>query len=92
METKIDKPVRENTNLVGMYAFLIKDKTLLSRVYVLGKADDTHYICQFISPLTGEYNIANILSVEELKYWQIIPTLELANEVLQDYYKNGWRY
>ncbi len=95
---KIMEPIKvigtasEMSNLVGMYAFLIEEDKIKSRIFITGKADNAYFICQVISPLTGEPNIAKLLKLEQLKDWIIIPKQDLANEILADYYKNGWRY
>ena len=82
----------EMSNLVGMYAYLIEEDKIKARIFITGKADNTYFICQVISPLTGEPNIAKLMTLEQLKNWIIIPKQELANKILADYFKNGWRY
>ena len=89
---KVIKTASEMSNLVGMYAFLIEDDKIKARIFIIGKADNTYFICQVISPLTGELNIAKLMTLEQLKNWIIIPKQDLANEILDDYFKNGWRY
>ena len=95
---KLIKPIKvigtssEMSNLVGMYAFLIEEGKIKAKIFITGKADNTYFICQVISPLTGEPNIAKLMTLDQLKNWVIIPNLELANEILADYYKNGWGY
>ena len=82
----------EMSNLVGMYAFLIEEDKIKARIFIIGKADNTYFICQVISPLTGEPNIAKLMTLEQLKNWIIIPKQDLANKILADYFKNGWCY
>ena len=55
-------------------------------------ADNNYFICQVISPLTGQLNIAKLMTIDQLKDWIIIPTKDLVNEISNDYYNNGWRY
>ncbi len=89
---KVIGTASEMSNLVGMYAFLIEEEKIKARIFITGKADNTYFICQVISPLTGEPNIAKLMTLDQLKNWVIIPKQDLANEILADYYKNGWRY
>ena len=89
---KVIGTASEMSNLVGMYAFLIEEDKIKARIFITGKADNTYFICQVISPLTGEPNIAKLMTLEQLKNWVIITKRDLANEVLDDYFKNGWRY
>ena len=89
---KVIGTASEMSNLVGMYAFLIEEDKIKARIFITGKADNTYFICQVISPLTGEPNIAKLMTLEQLKNWIIITKRDLANEVLDDYFKNGWRY
>ena len=77
------------SNLVGMFAFkLDSNRKITRKVYILGKADNEHFICQYISPLDGVPNIARLLTIAELKHWVIIPTMQIAEEVLEDYHKD----
>lgn len=90
---KVVASASEMSNLVGMFAFLIKDEKIQAKVYIVGKADNTHFIAQIISPLTGEPNIAKLMTIEQLKEWIILPNAEIANEMLEDYHRQGrWRY
>lgn len=89
---KVIGTASEMSNLVGMFAFLVKENKIEARIFIAGKADNTYFICQVISPLTGEPNVAKLMTLEELKNWAIIPNQDLANEILSDYFKNGWRY
>lgn len=90
--TKIIVGNSEMSNLVGMFAFFIKEEKVKARIFIIGKADNSHFICQFISPFTGEPNVAKLLTIDELKDWVIIPSQELADEIFRDYCQNGWRY
>jgi hypothetical protein len=92
MNAKVIGTQSEMSNLVGMYAFLLKDEKIEARIHILGKANNENFICQIISPFNGHGNICKLMSVEALKEWTIIPTFELANEIYNDYLKNGWRY
>jgi hypothetical protein len=89
---KVIGTASEMSNLVGMYAFLIEEDEIKATIFITGKADNTYFICQIISPLTGEPNIAKLMTLEQLKNWVIIPKQDLANEIFADYFKNGWRY
>ncbi len=89
---KIIGTASEMSNLVGMYAFMLEDNKIKARIYITGKADNRYFICQVISPLSGDLNIAKLMTLDQLKDWIIIPNQELANEILADYFKNGWRY
>ena len=82
----------EMSNLVGMYAFLVEDDKIKARVFISGMADNNYFICQVISPLTGQLNIAKLMTIDQLKDWIIIPTKDLVNEISNDYINNGWRY
>jgi hypothetical protein len=89
---KIIASASEMSNLVGMYAFLLEGDKIQARVFIRGKADNTYFICQIISPFDGKGNIAKLLTLEELSKWVIIPNQDLANEIMKDYESNGWRY
>lgn len=89
---KILNTSSEMSNLIGMYAFLFIDGKIKSKILIIGKANNTYYICQFISAISSDLNIAKLFTIEELKNWIIIPNQKIANEVLEDYYKNGFRY
>ena len=92
-QIKIIGTSSEMSNLVGMYAFLIQEHKIEAKIHIIGKADNTYFICQVISSLTGKPNIAKLLTLDQLKKWIIVPELILANEILDDYYKEGyWRY
>jgi len=89
---KVIGTASEMSNLVGMYAFLIEEDIIKATIFITGKADNTYFICQVISPATGEPTIARLMTLGQLKDWVIIPKLDLLIEILTDYYKNGWRY
>ena len=82
----------EMSNLVGMYAFLVIEDKIKAIVFVAGKADNRYFICQAVSPLTGEPNVAKLMTIDQLKDWVILPNAVDAQNVLDDYHKNGWRY
>ena len=83
----------EMSNLVGMWAFKIKERKIASKVFITGKADNKYFIVQAISPWTGCPNVAKLMSLEELREWAIIPTKEIADLVLDDYCKHDeWRF
>jgi hypothetical protein len=89
----MESTASEMSNLVGMYAFLIKEEKIRARVFIRGKANNTYFICQVISAMTGEPNIAKLMTAQELVEWVIIPTQDLANSIYNDYCDSGrWRY
>ena len=89
-QIKVIGTASEMSNLVGMYAFLIEDHKIKAKVFITGKAYNTFFICQAFSAITGEANVAKLLTLEQLKDWVIIPTKDLANEIIKEYAKNGW--
>ena len=84
----------EMSNLVGMYGVLIVENKIGERILVIGKADSEHFIIQYISMLDGSFNVAELVTIKELRRWIFIPNLELFNEMLTDYFdnQNTWRY
>lgn len=46
----------------------------------------------FALTLTGEPNVAKLMTLDEISGWIIIPTQKIANDLIYDYEKNGWRY
>jgi hypothetical protein len=76
------------SNLVGMWAHIWKGDILWRRVFIQGKADNGYYIVQFINALTGAPNVARIVNISEMTDWQILPTIEIADEVYEDYGKH----
>jgi len=83
----------EMSNLVGMWAFLVKNDQIKVIVFVTGKADNKYFICQVVSPLTGEPNVAKLMTLDELREWVIIPTQSVADYILDNYYKDHkWNF
>lgn len=79
------------SNLVGMWAFIWSDdeQTKLHRtVFIYGKADEKHYIVQAINALTGEPNVAKLKTIEDMKDWTFVPTVELVKELRADLEKH----
>ena len=81
----------QNSDLVGMYAFYVVNKKIVAKIYIHTKLNEKLYVCQAIDGL-GNPNVARLLSLQELSNWYIILTKELAEEMLEDYRRNGWRY
>ena len=87
---KLTATTSEMSNLVGMYAYFIdKNDKKKATIFIKGKADNKYFICQFVSVL-GDPNIAKLMTLDELKDWVIIPNVEIANETIEEYVKNGW--
>jgi len=83
----------EMSNLVGMYAFMVFNDKITMRVYIKGKASNEYFIVQRISPLTGEPNIATLMTLQQLAEFKIAPNKNIANEILEDYSRHHiWRY
>ena len=82
----------EMSNLVGMIGFLVIENKIQARILINGKADNKYFICQVVSPLDGQPNVAKLMTLDELKDWVIIPGLDLANDIYSDDLKIGWRY
>jgi len=84
----------EMSNLVGMYAIsLSEDGYVKHKLYIMGKANNNYFICQFLSAIDGEPNVAKLMTVEDLLEYYILPTIEIANMCLADYYKHDkWRW
>ena len=69
----------EMSNLVGMWIITLHGGDNIHMIYyVNGKADKDHYIVQLVSPLTGEPNIAILITIKQLIGSQhiIIPNRE----------------
>ena len=91
-EIKVIGTASEMSNLVGMYAVNVVNEKIHHMVKVIGKADNQYFICQFISPLTGEPNVSKLITLDQLKDWYVIHTYELFSQITKDSYKYGWRY
>ena len=85
MANKLIVPTGTMSNLVGMWANIWDKDTLLRHVFIQGKADDGYYIVQFINAITGDLNVARIVHISEMLDWQLLPTKEIAEDVLIDY-------
>lgn len=88
--TKIIATQSEMSNLVGMWAILLEkqDKELKAIIFINGKADRKHFICQIVSPLTGEPNVSVLMTINQLKRWVIIPNKELIDSIVSDFFNN----
>jgi len=93
-EKNIVATASEMSNLVGMYAFkLTEDRKIESQFFIKGKASNKYFIVQSISALDGAPNVAKLITLKQLVLCVIVPTKQLADEILDDYYKNHvWRY
>ena len=91
-ENKIIATASEMSNLIGMYAFRVEEGFVKRRYFIAGKANNEYFIVQAISAMTGEPNVAKLWTIKELLELYIIPTREIADEVMADCIKNGWRY
>jgi len=91
-ENKIIATASEMSNLVGMYAFRVEDGVIKRRYFIAGKANNEYFIVQAVNAMTGEPNVAKLWTIKELSELYIIPTREIADEIMEDYRKNGWRY
>lgn len=78
------------SNLVGMWALILDDKEKIkTTVYILGKADDEIYIVQAVGAIDGVPNIAKLTHVSKMMDWIFLPSKEIADEVMKDYWDNG---
>ena len=84
--------VAEMSNLVGKYAFLVIKDKIKAVVFVAGMEGDSHFICQLVDPLTFAPNVAKLMTIDQLKDWVILPNAVDAQNALDYYYENGWRY
>jgi len=92
-KTKLIATASEMSNLVNCYALLIRDQKLIAQAFVLGKASNEYFILQFVSPLDGNPNICKLKKLDELTEWVFIPNKDLAEQMLDDYYKHKiWRF
>lgn len=73
MNEKLITTQSEMSNLVGMYAFEIKDQSLSRIFYVTGKADATHFILRAISPLSGDMNYCTLYTIQEMNNMVFYP-------------------
>ena len=80
------------SNLVEKYAFLIIEDKIEAIVFVAGMEGDRHFICQLVDPLTLEPNVSKLMTIDQLKDWVILPNAFDAQNALDDYHENGWRY
>lgn len=76
------------SNLVGMYALIWDGDKLKRHAYVYGKADDSVYIIQWISGMSGSGNICQLMDLSEMKDWVFCPSAELVEDILKDYDKH----
>lgn len=72
-------------NIIGMWAFIWDEDTLVRRLFIYGKADENYYIVQAINALTGEPNVCKIFHIDEMKEWVFYPNRELVDEVFNEY-------
>lgn len=77
------------SNLVNMWAFIWNENKLLSRVFILGKADDQHYIVQAINALTGSPNVCKIVELKDMVNWIFYPNINIAEDCYKDYLKHN---
>ena len=91
MESKPKQIVVTGTmsNLVGMWAFIWDGDSLKKRVFIMGKADDQHYIVQAINSLTGATNVCKLVHIKDMLHWTFYPTRELADECYNDWCDQG---
>ena len=82
-------PTGKMSNLVNMWAFVWEGDVLKKQYFVLGKADDQHYIIQAINSMTGETNVCKIVELKDMMDWIFYPTKEIVNMVIADYAKTG---
>lgn len=74
------------SNLVGMWAIVWgEDGKMKATVFIKGKADEKYFIVQAVAPLTGEPNVAKLITIEQMIDWTFLPDLETANWVIGDY-------
>lgn len=79
------------SNLVGMYAAVWIEDSLKYQVYICGKANENLYIVQAINALTGEPNVAKLVSIDQMKDWDFLPTMDIATMYFSDYEKKKER-
>lgn len=90
---KVIGTASEMSNLVGMYAFVLEGKQIKKYIYICGKADNNHFICQAISPLTSQPNMAKLKTIEQMKEWIILPDAYIANYMYDIYTKvKEWNF
>lgn len=88
--TKQITPIGKMSNLVGMWALIIdENEKLKSTVFIYGKAEDEIYIVQAVGALDGVPNIAKLIHVSKMMDWIFLPSREIADDVINDYRKNG---
>jgi hypothetical protein len=77
------------SNLVGMWAIIWDNEgKLKAKAFIQGKADEKYFIVQAINALTGEPNVAKLMTIEQMIDWTFLPNLEVAQFVFDDYYDN----
>lgn len=75
------------TNLVGMRALIWDNEgSLKAKAFICGKADEKYYIVQAIDTFTGNPNVAKLMTIEQMIEWTFLPTSEITEYVLKDYY------
>lgn len=86
---KVVKATGKMSNLVGMYGLILdKNDRIKQFVFISGKAEDKIYIVQVVSLLIGAPNVAKLCHVSKIMKWILLPTREIADEVLEDMRKN----
>jgi len=95
---KMITPTGTMSNLVGCWAISVKENSIKAILYISGKCGSSidgndYYIVQAISPLDGSANVAKILQTNDLLDLIILPTKEIAELVIADYWeKDSLRY
>ena len=85
---KVQLPNAKMSNLVNMYAFVWEGDNIINRVFIYGKADESHFLVQAISAIDGTPNICKLKTIEEMKDWIFYPTKELADFCYEDWCKH----
>lgn len=94
----MSKEINSQTDLVGMYAFILsadeklQDKKIEYTMYIAARVNENNYLVQMISPLTGERNIAKIVSIGDMLNWTFVPDEQLADHIIKQTQEKGWKY
>lgn len=83
MNEKVITTQSEMSNLVGMYAFEIKEQSISRIFYITGKADVTHFILRAVSPLSGDMNYCTLYTIQEMSNMVFYPDAEDVNYRLE---------
>lgn len=74
---KLIVPTGKMSNLVKMVFQIWQDEKLTHHGWVIGKADDEHYLVQFSDFLMGQGNVIKIVNLKDMLEWDFYENNEM---------------